>query len=69
MRGNEHVFLGMNITFNKSSTVTIMMKEYFEEAIEYFGKDIVSVTTSPAQKYMFAVDKRSERLGKLKLDR
>ena len=60
--GNEHVFFGMNITFNKNGTVTIMMKEYLQEAIEDFGEDIVNVTTSPAQKGMFAVDKCSERL-------
>ena len=55
-RGNKHVFLGMNIIFNKNITATIMMKEYLEEAIDDFGEDIVSVTTSPAQKRMFAVD-------------
>ena len=33
-RGNKHVFLGMNITFDESSTVAIMMREYLEEAIE-----------------------------------
>ena len=33
-RGNKHVFLGMNITFNTNSIVKIMMKEYHEEAIK-----------------------------------
>ena len=49
-RGNEHVFLDVNIIFNKNCTFTIMMKEYLEEAIEDFGEDIVGVTTSLAQK-------------------
>ena len=59
----------MNILFNKKSTVDIIMKEYLEEDIEDFGEDIVSVTTSPTQKSMFIVDKRSDKLGKVKLDR
>ena len=42
------------------------MKEYLQEAIEDFGEDIVSVTTSPAQKGMLKVDKCSEKLDKLK---
>ena len=65
---NEYVFLGMNITFNKNSTVTIMMKEYLDKSIEYFGDDIVIKTTSPAQKSMFVVDRNSEKLGKAKSD-
>ena len=30
---NDPLFLGMNITLNKNSTITIIMKDYFEEAI------------------------------------
>ena len=59
-RRNEHVFLGMNIKFNKNNTVIITMKEYLQEAIEDFGEDIMSVTISLAQKGMVALDKRSE---------
>ena len=58
----------MNITFIKKSTVIIMVKEWLEEAIENFGEDIVSVTASPAQKCMFAVDKHSEKSGKVNSD-
>ena len=47
-RGNEHIFWGMDITFNKNTAITILVIEYFQETIENFGEDIVSVTISPA---------------------
>ena len=64
-----NTFLGLNINFNKNSTVTITMKEYLEEVIKDFGEDSVSKTTSPAQTGIFVVGENSERLGIAKLDR
>ena len=68
-RGNEHVFWVMNIIFNKNSIIAIMLKDYLEESIDDFGEDIVSATTSQAQKGVFAVDEHSENLGNSKSGR
>ena len=46
-----------------------MMREYLEEDIEDFAEDIVSKTTSSAQKGMSSVDYHSDKLGKVKADR
>ena len=35
-RGNKQVSLSMNTTFNENSAVTIMMREYLDEALIRF---------------------------------
>jgi hypothetical protein len=55
-RGNEHVFLGMNITFHENGTVGVKMKEYIKEAIADFGEDITRPATTLAKKNLFEID-------------
>jgi len=65
-RGKKHVFLGMNITFNGNGTFSVLMKEYLDESIDNFEKIdgiIVSTTTTPANKVMFAVNADSKILS------
>ena len=38
MRGNEHRFLGMNITINKKNSIEIEMKDQLQETIDMFFK-------------------------------
>jgi hypothetical protein len=48
-RGKEHVFLGMNITFNDDGTASVTMKDYLKEAIADFGEDLFDINdNSPA---------------------
>ena len=37
--GNEYTYFGMNLINNTDSSVTVDMANYFEEAINEFGKD------------------------------
>jgi len=62
VRGDEHVFLGMNIKFGGDGTVTIMMKDHLQEAIDDFGEDVSKPATSPASKTLFNVDPDSSLL-------
>jgi len=62
-RGEHHVFLGMDITLNNNDgTVTILVKEYFKEAIADSGMDASKVAPMPAKKDLFTVDNGSEQL-------
>jgi len=64
-RGNYHVFLGMDITFNENNgTVTVLIKEYLKEAITDSGMDASKVAPTPAKKDLFTVDDGSEQLDK-----
>ena len=56
----------MNITFNGNGTFSVLMKEYLDESIDNFEKidgTIVSTTTTPANKVMFAVNADSKILS------
>lgn len=64
VRGKQHVFLGMNITYNDNRTATIQMKEYLEEAITDSGLCIKKTAASPAQKNIAVIDESSPRLSK-----
>jgi hypothetical protein len=65
-RGNEHVFLGMEIDFPGDETVKIRMKEHLQEAIEAFGEPIGPAASSPARKNLFEVDPNSPDLSESK---
>jgi hypothetical protein len=54
-RGKEHVFLGMNISFHKDGTASIMMKDYIKEAIAHLGEDITWSATTPAKRNLFEI--------------
>jgi hypothetical protein len=61
-RGKEHVFLGMNITFNDDGTASIKMKDYLKEAIADFGEDIVKSAATPAKRDLFDINDDSPAL-------
>jgi Reverse transcriptase (RNA-dependent DNA polymerase) len=62
-RGNEHVFLGMHIKYDKSArTANIKMSDYLQEAIEESGLDIQRVATTPARKSLFEVNEGAKLL-------
>ena len=67
-RGNEHVFLGMHIRFNKNKTITICMKDYVNEAISVFGEEITKVATTPAQRDLFEQKDKQNPLPETKKD-
>ena len=65
-RGNKHVFLGMNITFNGNGAFSVLMREYLDESIDDFEKidgTIVSTTTTPSNKVLFPVNADSKILS------
>jgi hypothetical protein len=65
VRGNQHVFLGMHITFNcEQKTATISMKDYLTEAIDESGLAITKSATSPASKDLFNISAASPFLTK-----
>jgi hypothetical protein len=60
-RGNEHVFLGMNICYNRGhGTATITMKNYLRESIEESGMKIERSVATPANKDMFDIDETAK---------
>jgi hypothetical protein len=64
-RGSSHVFLGMNIDYNKSErTAKITMKDYLKEAIIESGLSINKTASTPASKELFEVDDASPALPK-----
>ena len=64
----NHVYLGMDITFKYEGTVDIRMEEYVREAIQAFGKDIITSANTPAMRTLFEVNKDSKILGSKKHD-
>ena len=65
-RENKYVFFGMNITFNGNGAFSVLMREYMDESIDDFEKiegTIVSTTTTPANKVLFAVNTDSKILS------
>ena len=65
VRGNQHVFLGMHITFNRhEKTATISMKDYLTEAIDESGLAITKAASSPATKDLFDISAASPFLTK-----
>jgi len=63
-RGQHHLFLGMDITFNNDATVTLLMKKYLKEAIADSGMDASRVAATPAKRDLFAINNKSEHLEK-----
>ena len=56
-RDDDHDFLGMNVRYRRDGTFSILMKDYLVESITEFGEELVSTTKTPAQKYLFSVNK------------
>jgi hypothetical protein len=64
VQGDEHVFLGMNIRYNRTArTATITMKDYLREAIEESGLDITRTAITPAGKDLFEISDTAEPLS------
>jgi hypothetical protein len=64
-RGSTHVFLGMNINYNKQErTAKISMRDYLVEAITESGLNITKVAATPANKDLFDVNDASTLLAK-----
>ena len=63
VRGDKHVFLGMNIAYNRGArNATITMKDYLLEAIEESGLDITRAAATPAGKDLFDINEAAEPL-------
>lgn len=62
--GKNHVYVGMNITYNDDKSVKIAMKEYIQEAIDEFGEEITSTANSPASLHLFEVNDDQEKLSR-----
>ena len=66
-RGDEHVFLGMKVKFDRESkTVSIDMNDYAKEAIDDFlehDAQKLNVATTGAQRTLFEIDENSENLS------
>jgi hypothetical protein len=61
-RGKDHVFLGMNITYNDDGTASIKRKDYLKEATADFGEDIVKSAATPAKRDLFDINDDSPAL-------
>ena len=68
-RGKEHTYLGMKITINDNGTVSIIMPQYIDEAIDMFGEDVTQGASTPARKGLFTIKKNSPMLSKEKKDK
>ena len=65
-RGSDHIFLGMNIHYNKDAgTATIKMKDYLTEAITDSQLDISRSAATPANKDLFEVSEKAPPLSKI----
>jgi hypothetical protein len=59
-RGDQHVFLGMSITYNRANrTANISMMEYLKEAIAESGLAITKAYSTPANKDLFTISASS----------
>jgi Reverse transcriptase (RNA-dependent DNA polymerase) len=68
-RGDEHVFLGMKITYVKRNGIAeITMREYLEESISEPGLNISRVAASPAKRDLFEVDEGATALERQAAD-
>ena len=61
-RGDQHVFLGMNMRFPCDGTVQIHMGYYIQEAADTFGKPLTWKIASPATKDLFEIDEEQSEL-------
>ena len=68
-RGKEHTYLGMKITINDNGTVSIIMPQYIDEAIDMFGENVTQGASTPARKGLFTIKKNSPILSKEKKDK
>jgi hypothetical protein len=62
-RGKNHTFLGMDITFNKDSTICISMVKHIEDAISSFDMSMNHKPMTPAQKNLFEISEESPLLN------
>jgi hypothetical protein len=66
MRGREHTFLGMNLSFHEDGTASIKMKEYIKQALADFGESITNYLIgdrTPAKKNLYKIDGESGALS------
>ena len=62
-RGNQHIYVGMEIYFASDGTVEIDMKHYLEETIEMFPDEISDEEiSSPTEAYLLNVNENCEKL-------
>lgn len=61
VRGNKHLFVGMNFEI-KNKQLHIAMPEYIKECIESFCEEIVHMAKTPAKGNLFEIDKLSKKL-------
>ena len=50
MRGRKHKLLVINIEFLRNRKLSLFMKDYIEESITLFNKDIYATVYSPEKK-------------------
>ena len=62
-RGQEHVFLGMNIRYTEQNTAVITMKEYSRESLSESNLNIVREAATPATRELFEVSEKATPLA------
>ena len=67
--GDDLEYLGMNIKFPRNGTVEIRMTIYIEEAIEAFPEKITKSAATPAQRDLFNIEDRGDKLDKSKAEK
>ena len=67
-RGNEHKFLGMDITLPGDGMVRISMQRYINEAIDEYSNEVTRNATTPAKRSLFTIDPDLPRLDKKEAD-
>jgi len=55
-RGYKYNLVVMDIDFSKDGSFSICMKDYVLEAIDIFGKDIISSARNPAKGHLYDED-------------
>ena len=67
-RGQQHVFLGMDICFKDNGTLNIGMRGYIDDAITEFAEDVSRSATTPAGRGIFEIDNNAKLLTNEKVD-
>ena len=57
--GGKHTYMGMNIIYNESGTVTIDKKDYVNESVTEFPEKFNKVAKTPAAANLFDIRQHS----------
>ena len=68
VRGNDHTYLGMNVSVGSDKQISISMKDQIQETLDAFPEDINSEVSSPAGRHLIQVNDNGVPLSKEKAE-